>query len=77
MTIDAADPKGGADVQDVTNVVAHLVEEFDGTVPESLVAMTVQTARKDLTGQIAPEAMDEMLHCLVRYRLGRSLTGGH
>ena len=63
-------------MHDVTNLVTHLVDEFHGTVPESLVAATVRTARKDLTGQIAPEAVDEMLHCLARYRLGRSLTGG-
>jgi hypothetical protein len=42
--IELADPKGGANVQDVATVVAHLVDEFHGAVPETLVVTAVRTA---------------------------------
>ncbi|WP_236808718.1 hypothetical protein [Amycolatopsis albispora] len=55
----------------MSKVVRELATEFGGTVPPSGVVSTVVAAKRDLDGQIVPEAMEEMLHRLARFRLAR------
>lgn len=58
-------------VMEVTN---GLAAEFSGVLARPVVSKTVLDARRDLEGQIMPEALSEMLHQLARHRLG-SLCG--
>ncbi|WP_367138113.1 hypothetical protein [Saccharothrix sp. HUAS TT1] len=50
--------------------VRKLSAEFAGRLSRGVVASTVLDARRDLQGQITPEAMAEMLHRLAHHRLG-------
>ncbi|NGY66526.1 hypothetical protein G7043_47370 [Lentzea sp. NEAU-D13] len=54
-------------VMEVTN---GLAAEFSGVLARPVVSKTVLDARRDLEGQIVPEALSEMLHQLARHRLG-------
>ncbi|GAB2780864.1 hypothetical protein [Amycolatopsis magusensis] len=54
----------------VSKVVRELAGEF-ATVPPSGIVGTVVAAKRDLDGQIVPEAMEEMLHRLAQFRLTR------
>lgn len=49
----------------------RLYLEFEAAVPPSAVYNTLAAAEHDLIGQIAPEAWDEMVYRLARYRLGQ------
>lgn len=51
--------------------VGRLAAEFDGVLPREVVAGTVLAARRDLEGQVAREALAEMLHRLAHHRLDR------
>jgi len=51
-------------------VVVRLAAEFSGTLSRKVVADTVFAARRDLDGQVVPEALGEMLHRLAHHRLG-------
>ena len=55
--------------QQVEEVAEALAEEFSGVLPRPVVSKTVLDARRDLEGQIVPEALGEMLHQLARHRL--------
>lgn len=55
--------------QQVEGVTDALTEEFSGVLPKLVVSRTVLDARRDLEGQIVPEALGEMLHRLARHRL--------
>lgn len=55
--------------------VSRLITEFDGVLPREVVTGTVLTARRDLEGQVAPEALAEMLHHLAHHRLDRIRDG--
>ncbi|WP_309117971.1 hypothetical protein [Saccharothrix sp.] len=55
----------------VADTVIRLAAEFGGRVPRRVVASTVVAARRDLEGQVAPEAVAEMLHRLAHHRLDR------
>ncbi len=50
--------------------VRRLSAEFGGRLSRKTVARTVLDARRDLEGQIMPEAIPEMLHRLAHHRLG-------
>jgi hypothetical protein len=54
--------------------VSKLAATFSGRVPRRVVASTVVGARKDLEGQIQPEALAEMLHRLAQYRLDAMIS---
>ncbi|MGC7102539.1 hypothetical protein ACPZ19_48385 [Amycolatopsis lurida] len=60
----------------VSKVARELATEFGRTVPPSGVVGTVVAAKRDLDGQIVPEAMEEMLHRLARFRLARWEAAG-
>ncbi|NUT48121.1 MAG: hypothetical protein HOV94_12550 [Saccharothrix sp.] len=59
----------------VKDTVTRLAAEFGGRVPRRVVLTTVTDARRDLEGQIVPEAFGEMLHRLAHHRLGTLPTG--
>ncbi|XVV01262.1 hypothetical protein ACQPW3_28115 [Actinosynnema sp. CA-248983] len=59
----------------VKDTVTRLAAEFGGRVPRRVVLTTVTGARRDLEGQIVPEAFAEMLHRLAHHRLGALPTG--
>lgn len=50
-------------------VAEQLVAEFAGSLPAAAVAEAVRTAREELSGQVPPAAMDELVHRLVGHRL--------
>jgi hypothetical protein len=63
-----------ADVQQqsdkyVLEVTSELAVEFSGLLSRPTVTNTVLDARRDLEGQIVPEALGEMLHRLAHHRL--------
>ncbi|SMD24706.1 hypothetical protein [Lentzea albidocapillata] len=58
-------------VMEVTN---GLAAEFSGVLARPVVSEAVLDARRDLEGQIVPEALSEMLHQLARHRLGNLST---
>lgn len=60
-------------VMEVTN---GLAAEFSGVLPRPVVSRTVLDARRDLEGQIVPEALGEMLHHLARHRRGSLCEAG-
>ncbi|HVV12039.1 three-helix bundle dimerization domain-containing protein [Amycolatopsis sp.] len=64
-------PEAHRQEQFVAEIVERLSREFAGAVPHGHVESTVRAARRDLEGQIVPEALEEMLHHLARYRLSR------
>jgi hypothetical protein len=53
----------------VIEVTNGLAAEFSGVLSRPAVTATVLDARRDLEGQIVPEALSEMLHQLARHRL--------
>ncbi|MEU3648822.1 hypothetical protein AB0E59_35995 [Lentzea sp. NPDC034063] len=53
----------------VLEVTNGLAAEFSETISKPIVSRTVLEARRDLEGQIVPEALGEMLHHLARHRL--------
>ena len=53
----------------VHQVAAHLVAEFDGAMPPDVVEHVVLAARRDLDGEVHPEALAEFLHRLAWQRL--------
>ncbi|WP_309112658.1 hypothetical protein [Saccharothrix sp.] len=53
----------------VKDIATRLAAEFGGRVSHKVVLSTVTDARRDLEGQIVPEAIGEMLHRLAHYRL--------
>ncbi|GHF32292.1 hypothetical protein FHX82_005116 [Amycolatopsis bartoniae] len=55
----------------VMAVTERLASEFAGFVAKEDVEAAVRTARRDLEGQIVPEALAEMLHRLAHHRLRR------
>ncbi|WP_434446760.1 hypothetical protein [Lentzea sp. E54] len=55
----------------VLTATSELSAEYDGVLSSRIVADTVLGARRDLEGQIVPDAIGEMLHQLARYRLER------
>lgn len=55
----------------VRAVTERLAREFAGSVAREDLEVTVHAARRDLEGQIVPEALAEMLHQLARHRLRR------
>ncbi|UJW31557.1 hypothetical protein L3Q67_41385 [Saccharothrix sp. AJ9571] len=68
---------GTRPAEDVVSRITHeLSTEFGTTLPESGICDVVVTARRDLDGQIVPEAMEEMLHRLARFRLTRWIGSG-
>lgn len=71
MTIDLypADSRDGA-------VRERLYSEFEAAVPLSVGRSTLARAEHDLTGQIMPEAWDEMVYRLARYRLEQITSDG-
>ncbi|MBP2334814.1 hypothetical protein JOF41_000992 [Saccharothrix coeruleofusca] len=56
--------------------LGRLTAEFRGVLPQEVVTGTVLAARRDLEGQVAREALAEMLHHLAHHRLDRLRTGG-
>uniref|UniRef100_UPI0031D1E1E1 hypothetical protein n=1 Tax=Saccharothrix mutabilis TaxID=33921 RepID=UPI0031D1E1E1 len=61
----------------VKDTVTRLAAEFGGRVPRKVVLSTVADARRDLEGQIVPEAIGEMLHRLAHHRLGTLPSGAN
>jgi hypothetical protein len=57
-------------------ITARLVVRFAGKVPASDVRAAVTAARRDLDGQVVPEALAEMVHQLALYRLTQSVLAG-
>jgi hypothetical protein len=55
----------------VMEATSELTAEFSGVVSRAIVTNTVLDARRDLEGQIVPEALGEMLHRLAHHRLDR------
>ena len=53
----------------LTQMVSRLSVEFGGAVSPLVVTGVVVGARQDVTGQIVPEARDEMVYRLARHRL--------
>lgn len=53
----------------VAEVAETLVTEFQGEVLSPLVVTVVERAQADLTGQVPPGALPEMLERLARQRL--------
>lgn len=53
----------------VRRLIGDLAHEFDGVVPVVEIRAEVLAAVGDLDGQIVPEAMEEMAHRLVSFRL--------
>ncbi len=51
------------------DVARRLNREFAHVLPAEEIAATLAGAERDLTGQIVPEAWDEMVYRLTRYRL--------
>lgn len=49
----------------------RLYVEFEGVLSRSVVDSTLAQAARDLAGQIAPEAGEEMAYRLAQYRLGQ------
>lgn len=70
MIVEVAQPE--LHVVEVTN---GLAAEFSDVLPRSIVSSTVLAARRDLEGQIVPEALGEMLHQLARHRLSNLCAG--
>jgi len=58
--------RGGPVIDDVVN---HLMTEFDGILPAPPVRDVVLMGRRDLVGEVPPEALPEFLHRLARQRL--------
>lgn len=52
----------------------QLCLEFGGALPPSVIYATLAGAEHDLTGQIAPEAWDEMVYRLAQYRLDQIVS---
>jgi hypothetical protein len=52
-------------------IAERLSLEFEAVLPPSAVHTTLAGAERDLAGQIAPEAWDEMVYRLAQYRLGQ------
>ncbi|HEX5406925.1 MAG TPA: hypothetical protein VFX16_32015 [Pseudonocardiaceae bacterium] len=52
-------------------IAERLTLEFEPSLPPTVVRHTLVEAGRDLAGQIAPEAWDEMVYRLAQYRLGR------
>ena len=59
---------GRSDIR-VHQVAAHLVAEFDGAMRSEVVERVVLAARRDLDGEVPPEALPEFLHRLAWQRL--------
>ena len=59
---------GRSDIR-VHQVAVHLVAEFDGAMPPDMIEHVVLAARRDLDGEVPPEALPEFLHRLARQRL--------
>lgn len=59
----------------VQRLVGDLAHEFGGTVPVADIRAEVLAAVADLDGQIVPDALEEMAHRLVRFRLETRLAG--
>ena len=59
---------GRSDIR-VHQVAAHLVAEFDGAMPPDMIEHVVLAARRDLDGEVHPEALPEFLHRLAWQRL--------
>ncbi|PSL57379.1 hypothetical protein B0I31_102357 [Saccharothrix carnea] len=55
--------------------VSRLNAEFHGVLSREVITGTVLTARRDLEGRVAFEALAEMLHHLARHRLDRIRDG--
>jgi hypothetical protein len=55
--------------------VSRLTTEFHGVLPQEVITGTVLMARRDLEGQVAPQALAEMLHHLAHHRLDRIRDG--
>ena len=53
----------------IAELAEQLRTEFDGILPAEVVTTTALGAKHDLSGQIAPEAQNEMVYRLARYRL--------
>ncbi|MDQ2586755.1 hypothetical protein [Saccharothrix yanglingensis] len=51
--------------------IGRLTAEFHDVLPREVVTDTVLAARRDLEGQVAGEALAEMLHRLAHHRLTR------
>ncbi|NUT49786.1 MAG: hypothetical protein HOV94_21120 [Saccharothrix sp.] len=54
--------------------VLALTAQFQGQVPEPVVARTGIAARHDLEDRIQPEALADMLHRLAQHRLDAMIT---
>lgn len=52
----------------------QLCFEFGGALSPSVICTTLAGAEHDLTGQIAPEAWDEMVYRLAQYRLDQIVS---
>jgi hypothetical protein len=60
---------------DCAAVVEHLLAEFGGDLPRSLVTAVVGAAERELRGQIAPGSLGELLHRLAAFRLRQQAEG--
>lgn len=62
--------------QGVPTPEERLVRELHGRVPADTVAAEIDTAERELRGQVPAGALDEMVHRLVAYRLRGASTSG-
>lgn len=60
----------------VSRLAGQLAREFGETVPRADIEEVVRVARRDLDGQVPPEALDELLHRLAHYRLSQLSPAG-
>jgi hypothetical protein len=72
--LDRSDPEAQPDARSrggpvIDDVVDHLIAEFDGIVPANRIRDVVMIGRRDLTGEVPPEALPEFLHRLAHQRL--------
>jgi len=72
--LDRTDPEAQVDARSrggpvIDDVVDHLMTEFDGILPANRVRDVVVIGRRDLVGEVPPEALPEFLHRLARQRL--------
>ncbi|MGI9004091.1 MAG: hypothetical protein ACR2GH_20995 [Pseudonocardia sp.] len=55
-------------------VAAHLAAQYGGQLPADIVQTEVHLAERDLSGQVRPESMGELLYQLASYRLHRRIA---
>jgi len=53
----------------IDSVADHLDAEFHGALPFEVIGQVVMDARRDLGGEVPPEALAEFTHRLARQRL--------